>query len=68
MKYEVSGKFSDKRGMHLFCMVVDQPSEKLAGEKIYTHFGSKHRIKRNFIKLEGIKQVKNEKKERKAEA
>jgi len=37
-----------------YTKIVQAPNERLAKERIYTLFGSNHRVKRGYIKVDSI--------------
>lgn len=60
MKFEIHGKLkTDKIGnaWHSFTKIVESQNEKNAIEKIYSLMGSKHGLKRNLIKIDGVKAI-----------
>ncbi|MBN2734210.1 MAG: 50S ribosomal protein L18a [Methanomicrobiaceae archaeon] len=59
-KFEVSGDFKSGYDYQPFTKVISASNEKQATEKIYTIIGSKHRLKRNYIKINGIKLIDGE--------
>jgi len=59
-KYEVSGKFKNGFDYQPFTKEISAPNEKQASERLYNVIGSKHRLKRNYIKINGIKLIDGE--------
>jgi large subunit ribosomal protein LX len=57
MKFEVSGAFKTTEGWQPFKKVVEAHNESYALEKVYSLIGSHHKVKRNLIKVNGIKKV-----------
>jgi large subunit ribosomal protein LX len=58
--YVIEGNFEVKgRGWRHFKKTIQSNNEKNAVEKIYSLLGGKHRLKRNQIKINAIKEVKN---------
>jgi len=59
--FEVKGRFMmSRRSWQQFAIEVASPDEKAAVEKAMALMGSRHRVKRKFIKIEGVKSLKNE--------
>uniref|UniRef100_A0A7C2SQM4 Large ribosomal subunit protein eL20 n=1 Tax=Archaeoglobus fulgidus TaxID=2234 RepID=A0A7C2SQM4_ARCFL len=57
MKFEVRGAFKTLEGWQKFRKVVEAKNEKYALEKVYSLLGSNHKVKRNLIKIEEVKQA-----------
>lgn len=61
MKFEIQGSFRAAEGINKawqpFVKVIESENEKNAREKIYSLIGSKHGIKRNLIKIDGVKSL-----------
>ncbi|MHC1566532.1 MAG: 50S ribosomal protein L18Ae [Candidatus Syntropharchaeia archaeon] len=57
MKFQVKGEFKAGKNWEKFTKEVDAHNEKFAIEKIYSTIGSKHRLKRNMIKIKEVKEV-----------
>ena len=55
--FQVKGRFLMGEKMQSFVKELSSDSEKSAIEAIYSEFGSKHKVKRNKIKIEEIKAV-----------
>jgi large subunit ribosomal protein LX len=55
--YIVEGKFKAGVQWEKFSKEVESINEKNAREKILSTFGSKHRINRNLIKIESVKEA-----------
>ncbi len=55
--YIVEGKFRAGVQWESFSKEVESVNENNAREKILSTFGSKHRINRNLIKIESIKEA-----------
>ena len=53
----VQGKFKAGVQWEHFSKEVESQNEKNAQEKVLSLFGSKHRVNRNLIKIESVKQV-----------
>ena len=56
--YRVKGSFPDQGERVQFARDVRSITTDDAKEKIFVHFGSKHRIKRNSIKIQSISEIK----------
>ncbi len=54
-KFEVKGQFKISDKWKPYTKVIEAPTEKLASEWVYTILGSKHRLKRNYIKINSIR-------------
>ncbi len=52
--FVVTGTFKAGYSWEKFTKSVESQNEKNAIEKTYSTFGSKHRVKRNYIKIENI--------------
>jgi len=59
-KYEVKGTFRMGEDWMPYTKVIDAPNEKQAQERVLTVFGSKHNLKRRYIKIDSITMVKSE--------
>ena len=59
-KFEVSGTFKVDEGWKPYTTVVEAPNENQVNERIYTIFGSKHRLPRRCVRISGIKLVDGE--------
>ncbi|MBO8179507.1 MAG: 50S ribosomal protein L18a [Archaeoglobus sp.] len=57
MRFEVRGSFKTQEGWQRFTKVVEANNEKYAVEKVYSLVGSNHKVKRNLIKIEEVKQA-----------
>jgi large subunit ribosomal protein LX len=55
--YRIKGKFALGEETQIFTKELKATNEKDIYEKIYSEFGSKHRIKKNMIKIEKIKEI-----------
>ena len=58
--YNVKGHFKDKGEIVKFSRIIRSMSEADAKEKIFLHFGSKHKIKRQAIKFDSVSATKDE--------
>jgi large subunit ribosomal protein LX len=57
--YEVSGEFvMSRRKWQPFALEVAAADEKAAIEKTMALIGSRHKMKRKFIKISGVKSLK----------
>lgn len=57
-KFEVKGSFLMGEDWMPYTKVVEAPNEKQAGERTLATIGSKHKLKRRYIKVDGVKPVK----------
>jgi len=60
MKFEIQGRLKGGivgKTWNSFSKEIECSSEKNAIEKIYSLMGSKHGLKRNEIKIDGVKTV-----------
>ena len=58
--YTVKGHFKNKGEIVSFTRNIRSSSESDAKEKVYLHFGAKHKIKRQSIKFDAISIAKND--------
>jgi large subunit ribosomal protein LX len=58
--FKVSGVFRKPLRETSFSMEVEAPSEKIALEKAYSLIGSRHRVRRENIKILSLEKVKPE--------
>jgi large subunit ribosomal protein LX len=59
-KFEVKGTFLMGEDWMPYTKVIAAPNEKQAQERTYTVLGSKHRLERRYIKIDGVTPVKGE--------
>jgi large subunit ribosomal protein LX len=59
-KFEVNGEFNIGNEWKPYTKVINAPNENQAIERIYTLIGSKHRLKRNFIRINSITLISGE--------
>ena len=59
-QFEVKGTYQEKQAWKPYTKVITAPNEKQAEERIYNLIGSKHRLKRLYIKIEKITECKGE--------
>jgi large subunit ribosomal protein LX len=59
-KFEVKGTFLMGEDWMPYTKVIAAPNEKQAQERTYTVLGSKHRLERRYIKIDGVTPVKSE--------
>jgi large subunit ribosomal protein LX len=59
-EYEITGTFQEKDSWKPYTKVVTAPNENQARERIFTQFGSKHRLKRAYITITTVKEVSGE--------
>jgi len=52
--YKVEGTFFEKDSWKPYSKVISAPNEKQAYERIYATIGSKHRLKRQYIKINSV--------------
>ena len=59
--FEVKGEFRiSKRRWQPFALEVASADEKAAVEKTFALIGSRHRVKRKFVKIDGVRSMKPE--------
>jgi len=58
--YEVKGTMMLGEEWVPYTKIVSAPNENLANERIYTIYGSKHHLKRRYIKISDITLVNGE--------
>lgn len=58
--FEVKGSFLMGEDWMPYTKVVEAPNEKQAEERTFAVIGSKHKLKRRYIKVDGVKPVKAE--------
>jgi large subunit ribosomal protein LX len=59
--FEVKGQFQiSLRTWQPFAMEVASTDEKAAVEKTLALIGSRHKVKRKFVKIEGVRSLKHE--------
>jgi large subunit ribosomal protein LX len=56
-KFEVKGSFLMGEDWMPYTKVVEAPNEKQAQERTLATIGSKHKLKRRYIKVDGVKPV-----------
>ncbi|MEM1558066.1 MAG: 50S ribosomal protein L18Ae [Thermoproteota archaeon] len=59
--FRVSGVFEKPLRKISFSVEVEAPSQKVALEKAYSIVGSKHRVKRENIKILSVEELRSEK-------
>ena len=59
-KFEVKGTFKIGDDWKPYTKVVGAPNSKQAEERVYATIGSKHRLKRMYITINGITPVDGE--------
>jgi large subunit ribosomal protein LX len=57
-KFEVKGTFRMGEDWMPYTKVIEAPNEKQAQERVFTLFGSKHNLKRRYIKIDAVSPVK----------
>jgi len=58
--FEVKGTFRMGEDWMPYTKVIEAPNEQQAQERVYTVFGSKHNLKRRYIKIDSVSKVKSE--------
>ena len=58
MRFEVKGEFSKKGEKKKFTKIVEVESKKLALEKTLSLLGSEHRVRRRFVRISAINELK----------
>jgi len=56
-EFIVKGSFKVDAGWRVFTKTISSNNEKNAIDKTYSLFGSKHGLKRNFIRIESVLEV-----------
>lgn len=59
-QFEVKGTYQELQAWKPYTKVLTAPNEKQAQERIYNLIGSKHRLKRMYIKIETITECAGE--------
>jgi large subunit ribosomal protein LX len=59
-KFEVKGTFRMGEDWMPYTKVIEAPNEKQAQERTFAVIGSKHNLKRRYIKIEAVSPVKAE--------
>jgi large subunit ribosomal protein LX len=59
-KFEVKGSFRMGEDWMPYTKVIEAPNEKQAQERTFAVIGSKHNLKRRYIKIETVSPVKAE--------
>ncbi len=55
--FVIQGRFRIRTKWQKFAKTVTSNNEKNAIEKTYSTIGSQHRLKRNYIKIDNVKEV-----------
>ncbi len=58
--YKVTGKIRVERAWQPYSRVVEAPNEVQATERFLTLVGSKHRLKRSEIRVDGVSRIEGE--------
>ncbi len=58
--FEVKGTFQERFAWKPYTKVLTAPNEKQATERVYTVIGSKHHLKRAYIKIDSVTRVSGE--------
>ena len=59
-KFQVKGRIKMDDVWMTYNTVVDAQSEQRATEQYYTIIGSKHRLKRSYIRIDGVTKIDGE--------
>jgi large subunit ribosomal protein LX len=59
-KFEVKGTIRMGEDWMPYTKVISAPNENQAKERTFTVIGSKHNLKRRYIKIDGVTPVKGE--------
>jgi large subunit ribosomal protein LX len=59
-KFEVKGTFLMGEDWMPYTKVIEAPNAKQAEERTFAVIGSKHNLKRRYIKISGVAPVKSE--------
>jgi large subunit ribosomal protein LX len=59
-KFEVKGTFRMGESWMPYTKVIAAPNENQAKERCFAVIGSKHNLKRRYIKIDGVTPVKGE--------
>jgi large subunit ribosomal protein LX len=59
-QFEVKGTYQEKKNWKPYTKVLMAPNEKQAHERVYNLIGSKHNLKRAYIKIDSIVEIKGE--------
>jgi large subunit ribosomal protein LX len=59
-QYEVKGTYQELKAWKPYSKVLSAPNEKQAHERVYNIIGSKHRLKRMYIKIDSVTEYKGE--------
>ena len=57
LKFEVKGTFLMGEDWMPYTKVIDAPNERQAEERTFAVIGSKHNLKRRYIKVDAVKAV-----------
>jgi large subunit ribosomal protein LX len=60
MEFEVKGTFRMGKDWKPYKKVISAPNEKLARERTFAVIGSKHNLKRMYIKIDDVKAAAQE--------
>lgn len=58
--FEVRGTFLMGKDWNPYTKIITAPNEKQAKERAFALMGSKHKLKRRYIKIDGVTLVKGE--------
>jgi large subunit ribosomal protein LX len=57
LKFEVKGTFRMGEDWMPYTKVISAPNENQAKERTFTVMGSKHNLKRRYIKIDAVKAI-----------
>jgi len=57
MKFEVKGRFRNGESWNRFTKIIEAHNEKFAIEKTLSLIGSNHKVKRNLIEIQEIREM-----------
>lgn len=58
--FEITGDYRERDEWKPFTKVIAAPNENVAEERVFTVIGSKHNLKRNFIKINAVTLIDGE--------
>lgn len=56
--FTIGGTYKEKRGLKTFLKQVKAVNQNFAKEKTYSEIGSKHKVKRNQVKIKTVEETK----------
>ncbi|RLI82609.1 50S ribosomal protein L18a [Archaeoglobales archaeon] len=60
MRFEVRGRFRNGDSWNKFTKIIEAHNERFALEKTLSLIGSNHKLKRNLIEIEEIREMETE--------